>query len=50
MRAIMPFVMVPQREVVIIERFGRFTRQVHPGLSFKIPFFENVAYSHSLKE
>jgi regulator of protease activity HflC (stomatin/prohibitin superfamily) len=35
---------------MIIERFGRFVRTVQPGLQFKIPFAEAVAYHHSLKE
>jgi regulator of protease activity HflC (stomatin/prohibitin superfamily) len=36
----MPFVTIEQRNVAIIERFGRYSRQMDPGLSFKIPIFE----------
>jgi regulator of protease activity HflC (stomatin/prohibitin superfamily) len=35
---------------MLIERFGRFTRSLPPGLHFKLPFLEYVAYHHSLKE
>jgi len=35
---------------MIVERFGRYVRQLHPGLNFKIPFVERVAYHHNLKE
>lgn len=35
---------------MIIERFGRYVKLLEPGLKFKIPLFEIVAYHHSLKE
>lgn len=35
---------------MVIERFGKFVRFLEPGLKFKIPFVEIVAYHHSLKE
>lgn len=35
---------------MVIERFGKFVRFLEPGLKFKIPFVELVAYHHSLKE
>lgn len=46
----MPWVLVAQKNKVIIERLGKFNRVLDAGLNFKIPFFETVAYSHSLKE
>ena len=46
----MPFVMVPQQHVMIIERFGKYVRQLEPGIRFKIPLAEFVSYHHSLKE
>lgn len=46
----MPFVMIEQRSVAVIERFGRYNREMAPGLSFKWPIIETVAYVHSLKE
>ncbi len=41
---------VPQQSAWIIERFGKFHTQLNPGLNFIIPFIDNVAYKHSLKE
>jgi regulator of protease activity HflC (stomatin/prohibitin superfamily) len=44
------FVLVPQQHAMIIERFGKFSRLLSPGLNFKIPLIDFVAYHHSLKE
>jgi len=41
---------VPQQKAYIVERFGRFSKLLEPGLNFLIPFIDNVAYVHSLKE
>jgi len=35
---------------MIVERFGKYVRKLNPGLNFKIPFVEVVAYHHNLKE
>ena len=43
-------VRVKEQQAIIIERFGKFQRQLKPGLRFLIPFIDNVAYVHSLKE
>ena len=43
-------VVVPEQNVYLLERLGRFDRALHPGLHFVIPFVERVAYRHSLKE
>jgi regulator of protease activity HflC (stomatin/prohibitin superfamily) len=41
---------VPMREVCVIERLGKF-RVVHqPGFHFLIPFFDRVAYRHEIRE
>lgn len=45
-----PFALVPQQNVLIIERFGKYVRQMPSGIHFKIPFAEAIAYQHSLKE
>ena len=45
-----PFVFVKERNVKLVERFGRYARTLEPGLNFKVPFLEQVAYKHSLKE
>lgn len=34
---------VPQQNVYIIERLGKFNRTVGAGLNLKIPFFETIA-------
>lgn len=41
---------VPQQEAWIIERFGRFHRQLEPGLNFCIPIVDSIRYVQSLKE
>ena len=41
---------VPQQNAWIVERLGKFYRVLEPGLNLIIPFFDRVAYKHSLKE
>ena len=41
---------VPQQNAWIIERLGKFNEVLEPGLNIIIPFFDRVAYKHSLKE
>lgn len=41
---------VPQQQAWIVEKLGRFDRQLTAGLNILIPFVERVAYRHSLKE
>lgn len=41
---------VPQQSAWVIERLGKFNTVLNPGLNFIIPFIDNVAYRHSLKE
>ena len=41
---------VPQQQAWIVESFGKFDRKLEPGINFLIPFYERVAYKHSLKE
>lgn len=41
---------VPQQNAYIIERFGKFFGVLQPGINFVIPFFDRIAYKHSLKE
>jgi regulator of protease activity HflC (stomatin/prohibitin superfamily) len=43
-------VVVPQQTAIIIERWGRYTKTLNAGFHILIPFFERVAYRHSLKE
>ena len=41
---------VPQQNAWIVERLGRYHATLEPGLRIVIPFFDRVAYKHSLKE
>ena len=41
---------VRQQSAWVIERLGRFEGTLEPGLNLIIPFFDKVAYVHSLKE
>jgi regulator of protease activity HflC (stomatin/prohibitin superfamily) len=41
---------VPQQSAFVVERLGRFHGVLEPGLNLIIPFFDRVAYQHSLKE
>ena len=44
------FIVVPQQEVYVVERLGRFHKALTAGLNILIPFIDRVAYRHSLKE
>jgi modulator of FtsH protease HflK len=37
------FVQVEPEEIGVVTRFGRYVREVEPGLNFKIPFFERIS-------
>ena len=41
---------VPQQQVWIVERMGRYRVSMQAGLNFLIPFIDNISYRHSLKE
>ncbi len=41
---------VPQQNAYVVERMGKYVRTLEPGLEFVMPFFERVAYKHTLKE
>ncbi|MFV9875797.1 MAG: SPFH domain-containing protein [Rickettsiales endosymbiont of Dermacentor nuttalli] len=41
---------VPQQQIWILEKLGKFDRKMEPGLNILVPFIEVVAYKHSLKE
>jgi len=47
---LLPWVLVPQQNRYVLERFGRYAKILKPGLNFKIPIIDMVAYKHSLKE
>jgi len=41
---------VPQQNAWVVERMGKYHASLTPGLNFLLPFFDRVAYKHSLKE
>ena len=41
---------VPQQNAWVVERLGKFHAVLQPGLNLIVPFFDRVAYRHSLKE
>src|SRR3989449_8746364 len=41
---------VPQQSAWVVERLGRFHQTLEPGLNLIFPFFDKIAYVHSLKE
>ena len=41
---------VPQQNAWVVERLGKFHAALSPGLNVVIPFIDNVAYKHLLKE
>ncbi len=43
-------VVVPQQNAYIIESLGKYARTLESGFALLIPFVEQVAYRHSLKE
>ncbi len=41
---------VPQQEIWIIERLGKYFTSLESGMHFIIPFVDNIAYRHTQKE
>jgi len=41
---------VPQQPAYIVQRLGKFRAALQPGINYIVPFFDAVAYKHSLKE
>jgi len=41
---------VPQQNAWVVERLGKYHSTLVPGLNVIVPFFDRVAYRHSLKE
>ena len=41
---------VPQRSAFIVERLGKYAKTLDAGFHILVPFFDRVAYKHSLKE
>lgn len=47
---ITPILVVRQQMAPVVELFGKYSRVLSPGLNFKWPLIEAVAFNHSLKE
>ena len=43
-------IVVPQQSAYVIESLGKYSRTMRAGFHILIPFIENAAYKHSLKE
>ncbi|MCP3688323.1 MAG: paraslipin [Gammaproteobacteria bacterium] len=43
-------VVVPQQKAYVVESLGKYSRTLRAGFHILIPFIENAAYKHSLKE
>ena len=43
-------IIVPQQSAFVIENLGKYSRTLRAGFHILVPFIENVAYKHSLKE
>lgn len=41
---------VPQQTAYVVERLGKYHAVLQPGINYIIPFFDRVAYKHTLKE
>jgi regulator of protease activity HflC (stomatin/prohibitin superfamily) len=41
---------VPQQSAWVVERLGKYSTTLKPGLNVLVPFVDKVAYEHSLKE
>jgi len=43
-------IIVPQQSAYVVETLGKYSRTLKAGFHILIPFFEKVAYKHTLKE
>lgn len=41
---------VPQQQAWVVERFGKFSRILDPGLAILFPFIDRIRYVKTLKE
>ena len=41
---------VPQSNVFVVERFGKYTKTLDPGLNFIVPFLDSIAHNVSVLE
>ena len=43
-------VIVPENYAILLHRFKKFSKQLEPGLKFKVPFVDTIEYVHDLRE
>ncbi len=43
-------VVVPQQNAFVVERLGKFSGKLDAGFHILVPFFDKIAYKHTLKE
>lgn len=43
-------VVVPQQQAYVIERLGKYSKTLNAGFAVLVPFFDKIAYKHTLKE
>lgn len=43
------FYAVPQQQIYIVERFGKYLRMMEPGIRFIIPFIDNVVHKQDMR-
>jgi len=43
-------IVVPQQNGFVVERLGKYSKTLNAGFHILVPFFEKVAYKHTLKE
>ena len=43
-------VIVPQQNAFVVERLGKFSGKLDAGFHILVPFFDKIAYKHTLKE
>lgn len=43
------FYAVPQQQIYIVERFGKYLRMMEPGIRFIIPFVDNVVHKQDMR-
>ncbi|QRG37335.1 hypothetical protein FDK38_001708 [Candidozyma auris] len=41
---------VPQQTAYVVERMGKFSKVLQPGIALLLPFLDRISYVHSLKE
>jgi regulator of protease activity HflC (stomatin/prohibitin superfamily) len=43
-------IVVPQQSAFVVESLGKYSKTIQAGFHILVPFFERIAYKHSLKE